>query len=105
MLNKNIFENFQLYAKNTVGAVCISNTKSITSEDFATIFTMYKQNFWLFSFWILNFPEFAVYKKQEKKVWKNFVLMVKNFVQKIKFFVFADFLLPLFSAADNFCQI
>jgi hypothetical protein len=45
------------------------------------------------------------YKKQEKKVRKNFILVVKNVVKKNNFFFIANFLPPFYLTADNFRQI
>jgi hypothetical protein len=64
-----------LYRTYTVGAVSITNAKSITNGGFAAIFTVKKIFFRLY-FLIINFKEF--YKRNKKKKFEIFVLIVKK---------------------------
>jgi hypothetical protein len=72
----------------TVGALCITNAKSITSEDFAAV--LRKLNFRLFSFCIFNFAEFAI--RNKKKNLKKFYFSGDKFCSKKLIFFHCRFL-------------
>jgi hypothetical protein len=86
--------------KNTVGAVYVTNAESITNDHFAVFFPC-KNSFSTFFFLHLKLRT-IFYKKQEKKVRKNFVLEGEKLSSKEIFFFIADFLPPFSLAANNF---
>ncbi len=62
-------------------------------------FLLCKKNFFYFFFWNLKLQR--IFHKKQEKVWKNFVLVVKNFLFKICFFS-RQFITAVFFGGEQF---
>ncbi len=86
-----------MVGKVTVGVVCITNAKNISSERFLAAFHVWNKNFRFFS--NINFKEFC--NKNKTKKFKQILMLKSKFKTN---FLCRRNLVAVFFGSNNFCK-